>query len=127
MNEATSAGSTKTAEDITPIEDSKSKPNIVVPKDSRTIFRSMFPLTVTEREQSVRWDDFVRAMQYTGMKAKNGGGSIVIFEEETGTGKIVFHRPHPNPTIDPIMLQSMGRRMSKWFGWTRDTFVLAGK
>jgi hypothetical protein len=32
---------------------------------------------------------------------------------------------HPGPSIDPIMLQSMGNRMNKWFGWSRHTFLLA--
>jgi hypothetical protein len=61
---------------------------------------------------------------------KQGGGSAVIFEnkgsiKEQGTrGKIVFHKPHPVPKIDPIMLHAWGKRMTKWFGWHREFFVL---
>ena len=66
-------------------------------------------------------------MDNTGFKAKGGGGSIVVFEKEGGVGKIIFYHPHPDLKIDLIMLQSMGRRMNKWFGWTRETFALAAK
>jgi len=49
----------------------------------------------------------------------------VVFEGESLSGKIVFHKPHPVAKIDPIMFRVMGKRMNKWFGWTRDTFALA--
>jgi len=56
---------------------------------------------------------------------RHGGGSAVVFEGESLSGKIVFHKPHPVAKIDPIMFRVMGKRMNKWFGWTRDTFALA--
>jgi hypothetical protein len=52
-------------------------------------------------------------MTEAGFAAKYGGGSIVIFESITDGGKIIFQRPHPEPTIDPIMLQSMGKRLKR--------------
>lgn len=48
-------------------------------------------------------------------------GSAVSFKNDMGT--IVFHQPHPDPTIDPIMLLSMGKRLRKWFGWDAGVFV----
>ncbi|KAF1967834.1 hypothetical protein BU23DRAFT_658017 [Bimuria novae-zelandiae CBS 107.79] len=80
-----------------------------------------------ERNRTVDWDAFVGSMENAGFRGKCGGGSIVIFEKMDRGGKIVFHRPHPNPTLDSVMLQSMGRRLNKWFKWTRDTFLLARK
>jgi hypothetical protein len=62
-------------------------------------------------------------MAEAGFAERNGGGSIVTFEDTTGGGKIRFHRPHPEPTIDPIMLQSMGKRPNWWFGSDRETFA----
>ncbi|KAF2130934.1 hypothetical protein P153DRAFT_251278, partial [Dothidotthia symphoricarpi CBS 119687] len=93
-------------------------------KRSYATFRSMFPATAEERQKSTEWGVFVDSMADAGFVAKNGGGSIVTFEDGKGGGKIIFHRPHPEPSIDPVMLQSMGRRMNKWFGWTRNTFAL---
>ncbi|KAF1849227.1 uncharacterized protein K460DRAFT_279546 [Cucurbitaria berberidis CBS 394.84] len=100
---------------------------IALPKRSYATFRYMFPTGPEERLKDVNWETFVMSMENAGFTARNGGGSIVMFEDENGGGKINFHKPHPDPSIDPVMLQSMGRRMNKWFGWTRETFSLAGK
>jgi hypothetical protein len=79
-----------------------------IPRQSRTV---------------IDWNKFIDSMTEAGFAAKYGGGSIVTFENITGGGKIRFHRPHPEPTIDPIMLQSMGKRPNGWFGWDRETFA----
>lgn len=59
-----------------------------------------------------------------GFAATHSGGSAVHFNpvDDEG-GSIVFHKPHPDPNVEPIMLQTMGKRMRKWFGWDRDSFV----
>lgn len=90
----------------------------------------MFPSTAQEAAKSVEWDNFVYAMSDIGFAARNGGGSAVLFANEgwvkegQSGGKIVFHKPHPIAKIDPIMLHSMGKRMAKWFGWSRERFAL---
>lgn len=78
----------------------------------------------------ISWDAFVRAMSDAGFLVKQSGGSAVSFEkddsvQEGQNGRIVFHRPHPEAKIDPVIFLSMGKRMHKWFGWDRDTFSLA--
>ena len=114
------------------------------------MLRLMFPATAEESAKGIEWDLFVHAMIDMGFSARNGGGSAVVFENgnlsaaaaaaaaaeggERGGGgggaagaaggKIIFHKPHPIPKIDSIMLHSMGRRMAKWFGWQRELFVL---
>jgi hypothetical protein len=100
---------------------------IIVPKKAYTTFRCMYPQKDEERQREVAWDTFVSNMGEAGFSARNSGGSIVTFESERAEGKINFHKPHPDPVIDPIMLRTMGRRLNKWFGWTRETFVLASK
>jgi hypothetical protein len=87
----------------------------------------MFPTSVQERQMELDWNLFILSMEDAGFKVKNGGGSIFIFEDQGGKGKINFHRPHPVPKIDPVMMRCMGRRMNKWFGWSRDIFTLAIK
>ncbi|KAI1313233.1 hypothetical protein F5Y03DRAFT_338481 [Xylaria venustula] len=96
------------------------------------IINLLYPKTAAESSKSVNWEDFVYALRDMGFTARNNGGSAVLFEKSDGGdrgdggGKIVFHRPHPVAKIDPVMLHSMGRRMTKWFGWTRELFVLDG-
>ncbi|KAI8943313.1 hypothetical protein NX059_001333 [Plenodomus lindquistii] len=114
-----------TNKQLEPKLDVKSSTTIAVPKRAMTVFKKMFPITIEERSAEVDWDTFVLSMRDAGFSARNDGGSIVIFEQEKG--KIIFHRPHPVPKIDPIVLKFMGRRMNKWFGWTRNTFSLMQK
>jgi hypothetical protein len=80
----------------------------------------MFPETEEERQRSIEWDHFISAIE-------DAGFSMVNFENNSGSGKIIFHKPHPVPRVNPVMLQSMGSRMNKWFGCHRGFFILAGK
>ncbi|OCL11600.1 hypothetical protein AOQ84DRAFT_268717, partial [Glonium stellatum] len=93
------------------------------------VFSLMFPASGEEAATSVDWDVFVRAMADVGFSATNSSGSAVDFEKKDDSdaghaGKIVFHKPHPASKIHPVMLRSMGKRMTKWFGWHRELFAL---
>ncbi|KAL5330279.1 hypothetical protein ACEPPN_003805 [Leptodophora sp. 'Broadleaf-Isolate-01'] len=105
-------------------------PKHAVKKRALDMISLMFPRTGAESAKGIDWDPFVLAMSDLGFLAKNVGGSAITFERRAsgkdGGGKIIFHKPHPNSKIDPIMLHSMGKRMTKWFGWERDLFVLEG-
>lgn len=96
---------------------------IKVTKHSLDVFQLMFP-GKGDAAKDVLWDRFIHAMADAGFVARNTGGSLVSFKKQDGEGRIVFHRPHPDPKIDPIMLQAMGKRMAKWFGWKRSRFEL---
>jgi len=99
-------------------------PTIPVAKRAFDVFALMFP-NKEEASRSVEWNDFVYAMVEVGFTAKSNGGSAVLFERNSQLGgKIVFHKPHPITKIDTIMLRSMGKRMTKWFGWSRELFCI---
>ncbi|KAI4862384.1 hypothetical protein F4820DRAFT_430728 [Hypoxylon rubiginosum] len=113
------------APDPVPDAEPDSKPTpIPATERSLQIFSYMFPNTAEESAKTVGWDEFVHAICDVGFTARSNGGSAVLFEHVDG-GKIVFHKPHPVTKIDSVMLRSMGKRMTKWFGWGRDKFVLA--
>lgn len=97
---------------------------ISVTKRASEVFALMFPCK-EETSRSVNWDSFVHAMTDVGFTTRNNGGSAVLFERnlELG-GKIVFHKPHPIAKIDPVTLRSMGKRMARWFGWSRELLGL---
>ncbi|KAF2446588.1 hypothetical protein P171DRAFT_262495 [Karstenula rhodostoma CBS 690.94] len=98
---------------------------IPVTRKALSTFRAIFPSTAEERSKSTDWDAFVGAMIDAGLSASSKGGSAFSFEYEGG--RIVFHKPHPDLKIHPNMLQWMGRRLNKWFGWSRETFVVENK
>ncbi|KIL88353.1 hypothetical protein FAVG1_08432 [Fusarium avenaceum] len=97
---------------------------IEVTKQSLAVFQLMYP-NKDEVVKDILWDRFVHAMVDAGFIARNNSGSAVAFTQSSGEGgKIVFHKPHPVDKIDPVMLRIMAKRMTKWFGWKRELFVL---
>ncbi|KAK5694378.1 hypothetical protein LTR17_024859 [Elasticomyces elasticus] len=97
-------------------------PKLAVKPESKLVFDRMFS-TSTELAD-VSWDSFVAAMIDAGCSITPNGGSAFTFKDLRGSkASIVYHRPHPDPTINPIMLRSMRYRLRKWFEWDVDTFV----
>ncbi|KAK5123148.1 hypothetical protein LTR85_003346 [Meristemomyces frigidus] len=113
------------AEDDTLVEPPPGR--IAVNAESLRIFARMFPMSAEVALKGVvRWQQFVTAMADAGCSATHTGGSAVSFDVKASTGKggtIVFHKPHPDPEVDAVKLQSMGKRLRKWFGWDGDVFV----
>lgn len=116
-------------------------PSVPILVKSRTIdtLSLMFPISSGTSEpqpavKAIDWDTFVLAMSDSGFLARHTGGSAVVFEKHTADddhgaergrgGRIVFHKPHPVAKIDPVMFRCMGRRMQKWFGWSREIFAV---
>ncbi|KAH0291150.1 hypothetical protein M436DRAFT_56638 [Aureobasidium namibiae CBS 147.97] len=87
------------------------------------VIRKMYPTSTEEvSAKDTDWDLFVHAMNDLNFNARNVGGSGVALEHPSKK-KIIVHRPHPVAKIDSIMLQSVGKRLQKHFGWSRETFV----
>ncbi|KAI4831317.1 hypothetical protein E4T45_10226 [Aureobasidium sp. EXF-8846] len=86
---------------------------------------AMFPENGGDSSRSFTWQHFLAAMTDAGFNILQSQGSAVTFklEKSQGVNTIVVHRPHPVATINPIMLRSIGKRITKWFGWHRETFV----
>ncbi|KAI4719247.1 hypothetical protein E4T48_04531 [Aureobasidium sp. EXF-10727] len=113
--------STKTATEDS--HQSHSAPQIPATSRALEMIRKMFPNSAEETlAKDTDWDVFVHAMNDLSFHARNVGGSAVAFEHPSKK-KIIFHRPHPSPKIDSVMLQSMGKRMGKHFDWSRESFV----
>lgn len=113
------------ADSAAPIQISKdSVVEIAVNADTKSVFDNVFIEDISEQEK-IRWPRFVAAMIDAGFTAYCNGGSAVSFK--SAAGRIAFHRPHPEPTLDSVMLQVNGKRLNKWFGWTEETFVMRKK
>jgi predicted RNA binding protein YcfA (HicA-like mRNA interferase family) len=86
-------------------------------------FKRMFSC-LESAQRSTDWQELVAAMLDSGFSATHSGGSLVTFEDERNKkGSIVLHKPHPETTVDYIMLRTIGKRLTKWFGWGGGTFV----
>jgi hypothetical protein len=108
-------------------------PLILIPvkHDNMTIFHHMFPSCGEESQRSFSWQHFLNAMIDAGFSVLQSQGSAITLrqdeERREGVRTIVVHRPHPSPTINPVMLRSIAKRMTKWFGWRRELFIERGK
>ncbi|KAH0397037.1 hypothetical protein KCU89_g8691, partial [Aureobasidium melanogenum] len=104
---------------------------IPVKHDNMTIFHHMFPSCGEESQRSFSWQHFLSAMIDAGFSILQSQGSAITLKQDEerceGVRTIVVHRPHPSPTINPIMLRSIAKRMTKWFGWKRELFIERGK
>jgi len=101
-------------------------PPLVVSANNLSLFKRMYPTpNHAPAKVPVDWKHFLQAMVDAGFAVAQSRGSAVMFSKTEGS--IVFHRPHPDPKIDPVRLQAMGKRLRKWFGWAREVFVAQGK
>ena len=90
----------------------------------------------SKEKSSVDWMDVVAAMTVFGFRAEHRGGSAVTFRGEIMVPNATLtpeersfnvHRPHPDTTMGPISLQSLGKRCNRRFGWQRGNFVIDEK
>jgi hypothetical protein len=96
---------------------------IPVKQESLSVFNKMFS---SGGSTSIRWIQLVQALTDAGMTATQVPGSGVKFANDRDS--IVFHKPHPEPVVDGVMLRcQIGRRLQKWFSWDKETFVLRAK
>ncbi|KAK5114399.1 hypothetical protein LTR85_010221 [Meristemomyces frigidus] len=98
---------------------------IPVKQDSLAVLYRMYPTHATSAQGTVRWAQFVQAMADSGFVATEANSSAVNITD--GTGSISFHKPHPEPSIEPITLHSWAKRMRRRFDWSRERFVLREK
>jgi hypothetical protein len=63
----------------------------------------MFPKAPEEASNSLQWVEFVQATGDMGFVAHDTGGSAVSLKAD-GQGRIVFHKPYPEPKIVPMIL-----------------------
>ena len=99
--------------------------HIAVKQANLDILSQMF--STGNISSGVRWVLLLQALTDAGLAVTPGAGSAVSFANEQGT--ISIHQPHDRdgPVVDAIRLRGIGRRLTKWFGWTNETFVLREK
>ncbi|KAG9562656.1 hypothetical protein KCU71_g7209, partial [Aureobasidium melanogenum] len=100
--------------------------SVLVSSKSMTLLVRMFT-TDPDTPGEIYWTDFVSAMADAGCSIMPGGGSCFTFThvDEEGTKRsMVFHRPHPEPSMSKERLKSFGSRLHRRWSWTEATFAL---
>ncbi len=103
---------------------------------ARQVIPLMFPdrsMGIEEGGKTVDWLDFVVTMDTLGFTAEHRGGSAFTFKgavrlpgdpPTVQKKSIGVHMPHPSTEMGPILLQSLGRRCNRRFGWQRANFAV---
>ena len=87
---------------------------------------------IKERDKPVDWLDFVFKVSTLGNSVGHRGNFCIYFQgavrlpidpSTLQKKTICVHMPHPNTEMGPILLQSVGKRCSRRFGWQRAEFV----
>ena len=90
----------------------------------------------TKKNPSVSWINFVEALITFGFRAEHRGGSAFTFRgdillpENTSlphNRSITVHRPHPNTEMSRVLVQSLGKRLNRRFGWQRANFAVGDR
>ncbi|KAI5360475.1 hypothetical protein Slin14017_G086500 [Septoria linicola] len=103
----------------------KSQQPIAVGQDTLRALNKIFHASNNAMRNELRWNVFLQAMADAGFAITEASGFAVSFANEEGS--IVFHRPHPDPVLTPIMLHDIAKRMEKWFGWHMGRYTLRVK
>jgi hypothetical protein len=92
------------------------------------VFRTLFyDPAITSTPGEVSWADFTYALTSTEkFTAEKLYGSVWQFGRIDGPSqsRIQFHEPHPRGKVPFVIARRHGRRLSRAYGWTRETFAL---
>ncbi len=101
---------------------------ISVDRRALKVFRTLFHSPDNPNQPGeVSWKNFVHAMISAGFGAEKLQGSAWHFTP-TATDverSIQFHEPHPNDKLPFTWARRYGRRLTRAFGWSLETFSLA--
>lgn len=98
---------------------------IAVTKRALQIFSALFyDPTQALPPGEIPWSDFVHALSSAGFGVEKQHGSAWLFTPSEATQRsIIFHEPHPASKIPIHIARRHGRRLTRAYGWTSETFV----
>jgi len=72
----------------------------------------------------MRWEHFVKAMNLLGFEENPGsqGSRVTFYPPDRRDAPLVIHKPHPDPTINPVRLKQIGKRLKDKYGWLPEHF-----
>ncbi|KAJ6499015.1 hypothetical protein C8R45DRAFT_100953 [Mycena sanguinolenta] len=77
---------------------------------------------------SMRWETFLELMRTEGFRIEDEpstSGSVVRFYPPNSDDEsIIFHKPHPDPTITPQLLREFANKLKRKYEWIDTDFIL---
>ncbi|KEF61002.1 uncharacterized protein A1O9_02566 [Exophiala aquamarina CBS 119918] len=94
--------------------------SIVLSKRARKVLVTLFHIDATsDQSGEIPWKDFLHTMTSLHFNVEKLYGSVWQFTPTTGGVKrgVNVHEPHPSSKIPFYMARSIGRRLSRTYGW----------
>ncbi|KAJ7506566.1 hypothetical protein B0H11DRAFT_1706585 [Mycena galericulata] len=89
-----------------------------------TLFNAAEDEEIALQQSSVAWKDIQTAFAQLDFTLHKTRGSAWIFRHPDGRRSVNVHEPHPEPTMRFWDARRFGRRLTRRFEWTLDSFVL---
>ncbi|KAF7321790.1 hypothetical protein MKEN_00700800 [Mycena kentingensis (nom. inval.)] len=97
---------------------------------SKKATNSMHQLLRTSEDEtkglaSMKWETFLKLMRELGFEydPSTAGSSVRFDPPDPKDVSITFHKPHPDPTIHPVMLREFAKKLKKSYGWSEAEFL----
>ncbi|PPQ87476.1 hypothetical protein CVT25_008212 [Psilocybe cyanescens] len=73
----------------------------------------------------MKWEHFLKLMREMGFEYDpSTAGSSVRFDPPNKADRpITFHKPHPDPTLQPVMLKEFAKKLKRYYGWNEDDLL----
>ncbi|KAF5370711.1 hypothetical protein D9758_001875 [Tetrapyrgos nigripes] len=83
------------------------------------------PENETKGAAGMKWDTFVKVMEDVGFKydPSTAGSSVKFVPPDPRDPPITFHKPHPDPTLQPVMLKEFSKKLRRYYGWSPEDLM----
>ncbi|KAJ7194963.1 hypothetical protein GGX14DRAFT_677760 [Mycena pura] len=89
-----------------------------------TLFKAAKDEDVALQQSSVAWKDIQIAFTQIGFELHKTRGSAWTFRDPEGHKTVIVHEPHPESTMRFWEARRFGRRLTRKFGWTLQSFIV---
>jgi len=100
-------------------------PSIKIDKRAQKVLAALFYDPTRDAPGEIPWSEFLHTFASINFGIEKQHGSAWVFTPpEESQRAIIFHEPHPSSKIPLRIARRHGRRLSRAYGWTKETFVL---
>ncbi|EPQ57181.1 hypothetical protein GLOTRDRAFT_39174 [Gloeophyllum trabeum ATCC 11539] len=98
-------------------------------KKSKDLMHQLLGTAEDEKkgQAPMKWEHFLKVMREMGFEydPSTAGSSVRFDPPDPSDPPITFHKPHPDPTIHPVMLKEFAKKLKRTYGWTEEDFYKA--
>jgi len=99
-------------------------------KKTKTLMHQLLSTPENDKPGApMKWESFLKIMREMGFEYDpSTAGSSVRFDPPNKNDKpITFHKPHPDPTLEPGMVKTFAKKLRKQYGWTPEDLMKAAR